>query len=102
MGHSDKTSKNIRSTKPTPDISSDKECEPASPESLHFYNTETTHLIFAAVGKSGRVYNDQVGQFHSNSSKGKNYVCLMYDYDAKYIIIYSLKNQTGQEILRFY
>ena len=51
MGYLDQTRKSKRSTQPTLDTSADKECDPASQESLHIANTEKTNLIFSAIEK---------------------------------------------------
>ena len=73
MGYLDQTRTNKRSTQPTPGTSSEKECEPATTDSLNIFNTETTHIIFADK-KMGRVYTDQTGRFPITSSKGNKYV----------------------------
>ena len=51
MDRLDQNRKNKISTQPAPDTSANKECKPATPESLHIYNTETTHLIFVFIEK---------------------------------------------------
>ena len=51
MGDLDKTSKNKRSTQTNSDKIVDKECKLVRPDSLHIYNTDTTHLIFSVIEK---------------------------------------------------
>ena len=102
MGNLDQNIKNKISTQPTPDTSTDKECEPSAPESFYITNTETTHLIFVDIEKTGRVYADQTGWFLITSSEGNKYVCILYDYYANKILTEPLKNRTRQAIMRYY
>ena len=70
MGYLDQTRTNKRSTQPTPGTSSEKECEPATTDSLNIFNTETTHLVFSVILKTYRFYTYQTGRFSNTSSKG--------------------------------
>ena len=72
MGHIYQNRNNKRSNKPTPDTSIEKDCEPDTHESLHISNTDTTHFIFEAIEKMGRIYTEQTGRLPITSSKGKN------------------------------
>ena len=49
MGHLDQTSKNQSSTQLKKYASSDKECEPTTPEPIHSANTEPAKLIFEVI-----------------------------------------------------
>ena len=59
MGHLYQTGNHKISTQPTSDTIAEKKCEPATPVSLHFDNIDTTHIIFATILKTGRIYTDQ-------------------------------------------
>ena len=100
MVHLVKNNKNKLSTQHTPGIGADKYCDHATIKTLTIVNTDTTQLIFAAIGKTGHIYTDQIVQLHIASSKRNKYICLMNDYDANSILTESLKNWNGQENLR--
>ena len=102
MVHLDKNKKNKLSTQHTPGISAEKYYDHATLKTLTIVNTDTTKLIFAAIGKTGHIYTDQIVQLHIASSKRNKYICLMYDYKASSILTEPFKNWTGQEILRAY
>ena len=40
-----------------------------------------THLVFATVVDTGKVYSDQTGHFTVTSSKGVKYVSILYSYE---------------------
>ena len=78
MGHLYQTRKNKGSIQPTPYTITDKEYDPTTPEALHISNTKTTYLIFSAIEKMGRVYNDQKVQLPITSRKGNKCDSLLY------------------------
>ena len=94
MGNLYKTWKKKRSNKPTPDTSAEKECRPATPESLHISNTATTHLIFSSIEKMGLIYTEQTDRLPITSIQGNKYIRLLYDHYAKSILTESLNNRT--------
>ena len=62
MGHSDHTRNNKILTQPNSDTSSDKEWEPAKPESINISSTETTQVIFESTeNRYSSILTSQVG-----------------------------------------
>ena len=51
LGHLYQTRRNKISNQLTPGKIMDKECDTATPKAIHIDNTETKHLIFAAIEK---------------------------------------------------
>ena len=46
----------------------------------------------------GKTYSDQTGKFPHMSSRGNQYVVVLYDYDSNAIILEPLKSSQGKEI----
>jgi hypothetical protein len=89
----DQIRKSIRSTQ----INDNDDLEP--PQEA---NNPKTHLLFAAIIDTGKIYTDQTGRFPVTSSKGHKYVLILYDFDTSVILTEPLKNRTASEILRAY
>jgi hypothetical protein len=54
------------------------------------------------VDITGKIYSDQTGRFPVMSSKGNQYIMIVYDYDSAAILAEPLKNRTKQELVRAY
>jgi hypothetical protein len=54
------------------------------------------------VDITGQIYSDQTGRFPVTSSKGNQYIMIVYDYDSAAILAEPLKNRTEQELVRAY
>jgi hypothetical protein len=54
------------------------------------------------VDITGQIYSDQTGRFPVTSSKGNQYIMIIYDYDSAAILAEPLKNRTEQELVRAY
>lgn len=89
--HVDQTKSNIRPTKKNMEQQSDQ-TELAIPE----------HLVFESVQCFDKVYTDLTLRLPVQSSKGMNYVFLIYSYDTNTILIHPLKNQTATAIYGSY
>ena len=93
-GHMDQIRQNIQSTnKPMP--------LPTTPL------TERTHHIYAAVidtwdTTTGQIASDLTGKFPTISSKGNQYILVIYDYDSNSILPTPLKNRNAATILQAY
>ncbi len=96
-GHLDQTRKNIRSTRTTTNHP-----EPLDVDPTQETNNEATDFLFATIEDTGRIYTDQTGRFPVTSSKGSQYILVLYDYDSNAILTEPLKNRAGGEILRAY
>jgi hypothetical protein len=96
-GHMDQTRKNIRSTRRPL-----KQPTNSTPQQEQPNDDETTHLVFATIEETGKIYTDQTGRFPVTSSRGTKYVMVLYDYDSNAVLTEPLKNRTGQELFRAY
>jgi hypothetical protein len=59
-----------------------------------------TQYVYAATIDAGQIYTDQTGRFPVVSSKGNNYIMILYDYDSNAILAQPIKNRTAPELLR--
>jgi hypothetical protein len=68
--------------------------------------TEQTNLVFAAVldyeTAQHLIHSDLTGRFPVQSSRGMNYVLVVYDYDSNAILAEPMRNRTDAEMLRAY
>ena len=56
--------------------------------------------MFATVEQGRKVYTDQTGLFPVTSNQCTKYIFVMYLYDANAIVIETLKDRSGKEIIR--
>lgn len=100
-GHMDQIQKNTRSTKTKnihcPTSKQEEENDPKQ----EIDNASHQHF-FATVTGTGKIYTDQTRRFPVTSSRGNQYVLVLYDYDTNAILTEPLKNRTGGKILRAY
>jgi hypothetical protein len=97
-GHLDQQRANTRSTQP-------KSTALASSQPTNTTTTETarTHAIFVDCQPiSGQVFSDLPGKFLVTSSRGMNYILLVYDYDSNAIITEPIKSRSGHDITQGY
>jgi hypothetical protein len=104
-GHLDQRPKNVRTTITVPNTSTTKENQtnqilPQIPEQEP--NNKSTQALFATIKTTGKIYANQTGQFPVTSSRGSQYIMVLYEYEANAILTEPLKNWTGGEILRGY
>jgi hypothetical protein len=59
-----------------------------------------TQYVHAATIDAGQIYTDQTGRFQVVSSKGNNYIMILYDYDSNAILAQPIKDRTAPELLR--
>ena len=59
-------------------------------------------LVIAILDKTHKIYTDQMGKSPITSSWGKNYVLIMYVYDANDILEEPNKSRSGGHILEDY
>ena len=100
-GHLDQTRRNQRSTKaklPSQIAELTDDAFPSSPP-----DHERTHLCYAAIMEpTGQIYSDQTGRFIAPSSKGNNYLLIVYDYDSNAILTEPLPSRSSSAILHGY
>lgn len=63
---------------------------------------QNTHAAFATIQPMQRIYTDQTGRFPYMSSRGHQYIMILYSYDSNAILSAPLKNKTEDEILKTY
>jgi hypothetical protein len=62
-----------------------------------------THFVSAKIVDITRqIYSDQTGRFPVTSSKGNQYIMIVYDYDSAAILAEPLKIRTEHELVRAY
>ena len=85
-----KTTKQIESTIPLKeslDVSSSQ--EPSNPR---------TNIMYVNMKYTYDIYSDQTGKFPLQSSRGHNYVFILYDYDSNAIMTVPLKKQQAKSM----
>jgi hypothetical protein len=90
-GHLKAAPKNLRSTSKTcPTLApTDANTVMTTPTSSHIQ----THLVYAKViSITGQIYSDQTGRFPVTSSRGNQYIMIVYDYDSTAILAEPIKN----------
>ena len=51
---------------------------------------------------TGNIFTDQTGRFPVMSSKGNQYIMVLYDYDYSAILAKPMKNRSESELVRVY
>jgi hypothetical protein len=59
----------------------------------HSDRTRTNWVYQQAVQVSGQIFSDQTGRFPVISSKGNQYIMVVYDYDSNHILAEPLKSR---------
>jgi hypothetical protein len=95
LGHLDQQRANKQSTK-TPPIAPTTPTAPRPP-------TPRTHNIFVDCRPiTGQIFSDLPGRFVLPSSRGNNYLLVVYDYDSNAILAEPIKNRTATQIVSAY
>ena len=92
MGHLDQERKNLRSTKPIEDETTEFETIPLN---------NRTHEVYTHI-QQNHIYSDQTGKFPVQSNRGHNYLMIIYDYDTNSIHAEPLKNRSTSELISAY
>jgi hypothetical protein len=95
LGHMHQTRQGIRSTQPTIDETS----------LVHRQEERTNHVYMAIVhpqDPKGNIYTDLCGRFPILSSRGNQYIFVLYDYDSNAILARAMKNRTDKEMSRVF
>jgi hypothetical protein len=101
-GHMRMQQKNIQSTRieasPLP-LATSLDVVPAQ-ETL---NAATDNIFITTVNENDicKSYSDQTGKFPARSSRGNQYVFVLYDYDSNVILTQSIPNRQAKEITNF-
>jgi hypothetical protein len=100
-GHLNQSRQSQRSTK----IKQTPDSTPTVDDGFPFLikHGERIYSCYAnCVEATGKVFTNQTGQFVAPSSKGSNYLLIMYVYDADYIHAAPMNNHQEEEILAVY
>ena len=74
-----------------------------SPATTTTNSTLRTHYVYTACAPiTGQIYSDQTGKFIIPSSRGNNYLFLLYDYDSNSIHAETIPNRTKETLLAAY
>ena len=92
-GHLDQERANLQSTKEKNDKTEDYE-----PTDGIAKKTWENAAILYAFNPKEKTYSDQTGRFPHRSSRGNEYVMVMYDYDSNAILVTALKNRQAKTI----
>jgi hypothetical protein len=97
-GHLRMQQKNIQSTKITADLPIATSLDVAPSQEP---NNASTNVVFATsvtTTNLGKSYSDQTGKFPVQSSRGYNYVMVLYDHDSNTILSKPLKTRQASEL----
>ena len=62
-----------------------------------------TNFVYTKVVEvTGQVFTDQTGRFPVTSSKGSQYIMVLYDYDSNAILAEPMKNRSERELVQVY
>jgi hypothetical protein len=97
-GHLDQERKNLQSTKPVL-VPAENDEFPPSPDTpnIKAFAAGATLIPFTAKNTA---YHDLTGRFPHRSSRGNEYLLIVYDHDSNSILHCPLKQKTGAEIKR--
>ena len=94
-GHLDQERKNLQSTKQIPEkIDKDEDTSPQKIPS----KTYTCLTTIIPAPEKNMTYSDQTGRFPYQSSRGTQYIYIVYDYDANAILHAPLKSRKADDI----
>ena len=89
---------NIQSTKITTDLPLEDSLDVSPSQEPH---NQCTHVVFATILPANdlqKSYSDQTGKSPVQSSRGYQYVMIMYDYDSNAILSQPLKSRQAGEL----
>jgi hypothetical protein len=94
----DQTRKNVPITRPKVKPTKQQTEKPFEP-----HLTARTNIMYAAIQDfKGHTYTDLTGGFTKMSSRGYNYILVLYDYDGNSIQAEPMKNRSDTEAIRAY
>jgi hypothetical protein len=99
-GHLQQQRKNLRSTKKMTEaekIEEDNIDTKAEPK-----EDATGEVYGKVVEYTTKIYTDLTGKFPHRSSRGSQYLFVMYDYDGNSIMVEPIKNRTEAELIQAY
>ena len=98
-GHLKAARKNQRSTKVAP-VPPPLMTTPSSPSQEPAVRTNFVYTKVVEV--TGQIFTDQTGRFPVTSSKGNQYIMVLYDFDSNAILAEPMKNRSEREMVQVY
>ena len=97
----DRISRNLHEAEATTKGHLDQEMTGIQPSSANPDSTQRTNNIMVDIQPiTGKTYSDLTGRFPTISSRGNQYIFIMYDYDSNAILAEPMKNRTSPELVR--
>ena len=93
LGHQDQEAKNIRSTRPNPAPIDDTDVAPPLSE-----RTDQICALLVGYQQLTKSYSDQTGRFPVPSSRGNNYLFVLYHHDTNSIHVVAIPNRQAASI----
>ena len=94
-GHLDQERKNLQSTKPLAEQNCNEDTKPTMESGQKTYNVLCNLQAFEARNTG---YSDLTGRFPFASTRGNEYVLIMYDYNSNAILAHPVKNRQAAEL----
>ena len=94
-GHLDQERSNLQSTRDKNKNTLDVDFEPNDGNSTKTF--ENTAVLYRFDPKE-KTYSDQTGRFPHRSSRGNEYLMIMYDHDSNAILVEALKNRQAKTL----
>ena len=98
LGHLHQERKNLRLTKSSTNINTDYFPTKAITKTNDFFTQCFSMNINQDKSTPRRIYSDQTGRLPYVSSRGYQYIMIMYDYDSNAIMVEALKSRKGKEL----
>ena len=97
----ERVSKHLHESEATAKGHLDQEMTGIQPSTPNPDSTQRTNNVMVDLQPiTGKTYSDLTGRFPTISSRGNQYIFIMYDYDSNAILAEPIRNRTGPEIVR--
>ena len=102
LGHLDQERKNLQSTKVKENDKDDLQPKQSKNKTYECFCTiersRTKHRNLKRRGAKHKTYSDQTGKFPYQSSRGNQYIFILYDYDGNAILSKAIKSRSAKHI----
>ena len=92
--------KNWHSTKPkiTTDIPSSRPIDVDPPQETNNARTHNLYVTIATSSDIRKYYSDQTGKLPHQSTRGNQYIMILYEYDSNLILSNPIKTRQAEEL----
>ena len=101
-GHMRAQPAGIRSTKKQPVVKVEEDDEEVQRPPMKKQKDIMIKIIDTNADEEWKIYTDQTGKFPRKSSRGNQYVMVLYEVDSNYIMVEPMMNRTAGEMVRVY